>query len=196
MAKKGIIKRYVDAKGKKKFGTSAMKMGVETGSALVGCGAAAASGVASPFLGIGLLFLGQIIGDETGLIKVAGAGMIGYGIANSFVHREDAKSASVNGLGAVSGNVKQRMIDYKDNLMHAFYLDKVFKKDEGASKDDLGSAPYLDTSGLDVFADFNQQLAIRQAEDEVTQEPGIYYEPSTSSYEDDLVEEMDDLHLM
>lgn len=191
--KKGIIKRYIDADGKKNIGVSVMKTSVETVGAVGGGFAGALSGVASPFLGFGLILTGHLIGDKTGLLKVAGAGMIGYGIANAMTNRSDAKSASVNGLGAVSGNVKQRMIDFKDNLMHAFYLDKVFKKDAGATStsDDLGSAPYLDTSGLDVFADFNQQLAIRQASDEVAQEPGIYYEPTEEDYEFDSVDGVD-----
>lgn len=191
--KKGIIQRYIGADGKKNIGVSAMKSGVETLGAVGGGFAGAVAGVASPFLGFGLILTGHLIGDKTGLLKVAGAGMIGYGIANAMTNRSDARSASVNGLGAVSGNVKQRMVDFKDNLMQAFYLDKVFKKAGSSSStgDDLGSAPYLDTSGLDVFADFNQQLAIRQASDEVAQEPGIYYEPTEADYLYDSVDGVD-----
>lgn len=195
--KKGIVKRYTDAKGKKNIGVSAMKMGVESVGALAGGGAGAIAGIASPFVGIALLFVGQYFGDETGLLKVAGAGMIGYGVANAVTNRDNARSASINGLGEVKGNVSQRLVDYKDNLMHAFYLDKLFKKDGGStSNDDLGSTPYLDTSGLDVFTDFNEQFAIRQASQEADQETGIYYEPSDSQVYDEPIEEMADLDLM
>ena len=197
--KKGIVKRYTDAKGKSNFGVSSMKTGIESAGALAGSGLGAVSGIASPFLGIGMLFLGQIIGDETGLLKVAGAGMIGYGVANAVTNRDNAKSASLNGLGEVKGNVTQRLVDYKDNLMHAFYLDKLFKKDDSSTstKSDLGSTPYLDTSGLDVFEDFNQEFAVRQASQEVEEERGIYYEPTDSvSMEDESIEEVIDLALI
>jgi len=96
MAKKGIVKRYTDAKGKKSFGVSAMKTGIETVGALAGSGVGAASGIASPFLGIGLLFLGQIMGDQTGLLKVAGAGMIGYGIASRSLQKNFSLGQHLN----------------------------------------------------------------------------------------------------
>lgn len=204
--KKGIVKRYTDAKGKKKAGTSLMKMGVEGAGALAGGGAGAIAGIASPFVGIALLFVGQFFGDETGLLKVTGAGMIGYGVANAMTNRDNAKAASLNGLGEVKGNVTQRLVDYKDNLMHAFYLDKLFKKDGDGSDTksvDLGSTPYLDTSGLDVFSEFNEQFAIRQANDEVEEEQeeqrerGIYYEQrEQGEFNDEPLEEMADISLI
>lgn len=187
--KKGIVKKYIDNKPKGKPGASAMRMGVEALGATAGSGIGAAAGIAAPFIGLTLLFVGNYF-DETGIVKTAGAGMIGYGVANAMVNRAGAKSAAVNGLGEVKGNVKQRLIDFKDNLIHAFYIDKIISKkgdtDKEDSEKDLGSFPDLDTSGLDAFIDFNQELAINQAIDDVNNDVDVDLIDDDDYEQDDL----------
>lgn len=102
--------------------------------------------------------------DRTGLCKTVGSGMLIYGVSKFL---QESGTTSVQGLSGTEG-VKARLGKYKDELMSAFYLDKIFKKKSSGSTtttaaravdEDDDSVDGLDLSALDFFEDYNHQQA-------------------------------------
>jgi hypothetical protein len=118
----------------------------------------AASGIWSIPLGLLLIGGGHYFQDKSGVIRIVGAAAIGYGIAKALENKEASKSASVNGLGATDA-IKSRLGNFKDEVMAAYYLDRIFKKDTTKSIESDGSVGEIDLSVMDIFDDFNQQEA-------------------------------------
>lgn len=184
---KGIFKKYNDASAKMKVGPTAMKTAVEAG--LVsggGAGIAALIGRFSPLVGVAIIAAGNILGDKTKLSMIAGASMIGYGIAKSKYFEAEAKKAEAKkeldgfSLGIVKDQAKNRLIDFKESWMKAFFLDKLIKpkEDKGAGNNTGESIGAIDLSALDVFEDFNRQQAIKFESDRVLQEDQSFIDTS------------------
>jgi hypothetical protein len=130
-------------------------IGVPIGGAI-----GAMSGVWSVPIGFVLLAGGHYFKDKSGLIRIAGASAIGYGIAKAIENKDASKSATVNGLGATEA-IKTRLSNFKDEVMAAYYLDRIFKK-EPATKSletEDGAVGEIDLSAMDIFDEFNQQEA-------------------------------------
>jgi hypothetical protein len=150
--------------GKGFEGNTALKSVVDVIAGVpLGGAIGAASGIWSLPIGFLMIFGGHYFKDKSGIIRIAGAAAIGYGIAKAIENKEAAKSASVNGLGATDA-IKSRLGDFKDEVMAAYYLDRIFKKDTTKSVETDGSVGEIDLSVMDIFDDFNQQEA-----DEFTQ---------------------------
>ena len=172
-SKGGMISKYNNAKVVKYDKTGkrsqtngkvyALKTGVDIVSAaatgpLLGAGL----GPAAPFLGIFLIGLGQFLDDKTGLLRLTGAAAIGYGIAKSKSNRDSMTSTAINGasMGSIMEDAKQRLIDFKSDWLHAFYLDKIMKPESTDTNTDLsGAIGAIDLSALDVFDDLNESSA-------------------------------------
>lgn len=126
-------------------------------SSLAGSKAGIASGVL--LVGVGNYF------DKTGLLKSAGTGALAYAIAKSLSDKY--------GLGALGEpkTTKERALAFKDELLAAFYIDKLIGKKEqsgaavsgfSGSEDEMGA---LDMGAFDMFDDFNQQQASNFAQE-------------------------------
>ena len=152
----------------------------------------AVGGIWTPFVGLALLAGGHLLGDKSGILRVVGASMMAYGIAKAQENRAASEAGSVNGLGSLSG-AKDRLLDFKDNFLKAFYLDKLTKKKEDPAAIDETTMGAIDLSALDAFEDLTKQSAYNfelkrvleegETEDDFEEED-IFEEDEI--YEDDL----------
>ena len=143
----------------KNLGQSAKQGAFEVLSAIAG---AFLSQLATPKAGIpagAILVMTGNYFDKTGLLKAAGVGAMAYGIAKSL-----SDKYGLGGLGEAK-TMKEKAMQFKDELMAAFYIDKLIgkKEESGAavsgfdgSDDELGQ---LNLDALDMYDDFNQQQA-------------------------------------
>lgn len=137
-------------KGKVSVGKAIIKplSGLTAGAA--GAGFGALGGSWSPWIGLGLLIAGQLIPDKSRLISIMGASIMSWGIARGMQNRAADEAGTVDGFGSLSG-AKERLTDFKDNLMKAFHLDKLTgSSDESQSSEEpaLGS---IDLGPLDAW---------------------------------------------
>lgn len=179
-----LVQKYVQTETKKKPLPSLAKTGVDLGAALVGGGMGAAFGWWAAAAGLATVFVGHLAGDKTGLIKTVGVAAMAFGFAKGMENSKKAQENSVNGisLGSVKQGLKERMIDFKDNLIHAVYLNKLIGSKEPTDQS-IGS---LNLDELDVFEDFAERQAYAQAYSEETRADLI---AGTSAFEQ---EESDD----
>ncbi len=176
-SKKGIVARYNERETKGKIGNSALKTLVDgIAGAVIGTGVGAMAGKYAAIIGPVIIGIGHYTGDKSGVIRIAGASAMAYGIAKAL------ENQSVNGLGSL-GDVKSRIGNLQEELFVAFYLDKVFKKkgstvpSTSTSTDPDTEIAGIDLSALDMFEHFNEQEA-----DAYQQFQGF----SLPDYEDDL----------
>jgi len=155
---------YTKTETKKKFLPSLAKTGVDLLAATAGGGVGAAFGYWSVAAGFLITGLGHFVGDKTGLIKTFGLSAMVYGAAKGYENSQAAAQNSMNGIsiGSVTDGVKTRMIDFKDNLIHAFYLGNLIKDKEPSSGDptEIGS---VNLDELDIYDDFADQQIEQQA---------------------------------
>lgn len=150
-----------------------------------------ATGLWSLPFGLLLIAGGHHFKEKSGIARIVGASAIAYGVAKNIDFKTAAKQAQINGIGGLAGatqGVKDRMQMVKADLMAAYFLDRLFKKNDGGTTstklavmdDDDSSVGAIDVSALDFFEDFNQQEA-----DEFEQQNSIeYQQPSYQPYLD------------
>lgn len=155
---------------KQQFVSALGKTGTDALSATLASGLGSAIGNFSVPAGILVLLYGHYSKEQSGMFRIAGASLIAYGIAKVFENREAAKSAGVNGLSGQGELIKQRLTRFKDEVLAAYYLDKLFKKKEtppappapAAKSSELDSTETIgeiDLSALDIFEEYNYHQA-------------------------------------
>ncbi|MBL4862838.1 MAG: hypothetical protein JKY09_07475 [Crocinitomicaceae bacterium] len=189
---KGILQKYKATKTKGNIAGTGLKSMVDlvVGAAL-GAGIGASSGRAALPIGILLIAGSHYFDEDTGILRVAGSATIAYGIAKAVENKNVADAGSVNGftLAGETSKAKIRLTNFKDELLTAFYLDKVFKKKEDSedliieTKEGIGA---IDLSTLDVFEQNNKNVALEYGVE--NNELPEY----TDESENLLVEEFDD----
>jgi len=164
---KGLLQKYKGAKTKGNIANTGLKTVVDlVVGAAVGAGIGASSGRAALPIGILLIAGSHYFDEDTGILRIAGAATIAYGIAKAVENKNIADSNSVEGitLAGETSKAKTRLSNFKDEILTAFYLDKVFKKKEDSedliidTKDGIGA---IDLSSLDVFEQNNKNEAIQ-----------------------------------
>jgi len=164
---KGLLQKYKGAKTKGNIANTGLKTVVDlVVGAAVGAGIGASSGRAALPIGILLIAGSHYFDEDTGILRIAGAATIAYGIAKAVENKNIADTNSVEGitLAGETSKAKTRLSNFKDELLTAFYLDKVFKKKEDSedliidTKDGIGA---IDLSSLDVFEQNNKNEAIQ-----------------------------------
>lgn len=185
-SKTPFFKRLADEKDNR-TSTKFIRTGMDVGGALAGGLLGAAIGKYAALFGLGVLVTGNFVSDRTGMYKSIGSGMLVYGVAK-VLQEGDTANKSVQGLSGTEG-VKERMVKYKDELMSAFYLDKIFKKKTSgtttaarSADEDDESVGALDLSALDFFEDYNHQQA---NEFEINQQSSADYSISAAPYDED-----------
>lgn len=187
--KKGMLERY-NSLPENAAKTKAIKSGVDILGAIAGGGLGALIGRHAALFGAGVLVAGNMMKDKSGLCRVIGAGMLSYGVAKIFENQALAKQKSVQGFtlaGAAEG-AKERVTIYKDELLSAFYLDRLFKKNPSTDGENSDTVEGLDLSSLDFFDENNHQEALEyessREEDDSDElpEPQPSYMSSGSSF--------------
>lgn len=211
-SKMPFFKRLADGNDNR-TSTKLIRSGMDITGALAGGLLGAAIGKNSALFGLGVLVTGNFMGDKTGLYKTIGASMLTYGVAK-FLQESGTANKSVQGLSGTEG-VKERLGKYKDELMSAFYLDKIFKKKSNgttgttaarAADEEDESVGALDLSALDFFEDYNHQQANEfEINQNYDREALPDYSISAAPYDDDddteeigyaIIEDMPDMSNM
>jgi hypothetical protein len=158
--KKGLFAQY-NSLPEDAAKTKAIRSGVDILGAIAGGGLGALIGQHAALFGAGVLIAGNLMKDKSGIARTIGAGMLSYGVAKIIENQNLAKQKSVQGFtlaGAAQG-AKERVTQYKDELLSAFYLDRLFKKTPSSGSQDSDSVEGLDLSPLDFFDEYNNQEA-------------------------------------
>lgn len=158
----GMLQRYKDAKTKGNLVNTGLKSLVDlTIGATVGAGIGATTGRAALPIGILLIAGSHYFEEDTGVLRIAGGATIAYGIGKAIENKNIADENAVNGftLAGETSKAKTRLAQFKDEILAAFYLDKIFKKKE-ADVEDEQAIGAIDLSALDVFETNNRNEAI------------------------------------
>lgn len=129
---------------KKRVVQTAKHTGIGLVGVAGGTGAAAGLGKFSPILGLILLGAGYFLGGKWQVLSVAGAATLGYGIAKSQDNRNEQ-------------TVKDRLVTFKNDWLHAFFIDKLTKKSD-TSDETIGA---IDLSELDDLERKIEESAIK-----------------------------------
>lgn len=145
--KKNVLARYNGLDGKNNLKVTALKTGVGLVGASSGAGLAALIGKFSPILGVVMISAGSYLGDKSGLLAIAGAATLGYGLAKANENR------------ITESTMKDRLVTFKNDWLKATYLDKLLKKGESDEEDvEIGA---IDSSVLDQFQERIKESAVK-----------------------------------
>ena len=162
---KNFINAYNAKETKGSFSNAGLKTLVDVVlGATVGAGIGAVTGKQAKWVGLSMIGLGHYFGDRSGVLRVAGASAIAYGIAKHFENEQIATSVNGFTLAGESSKAKTRLTQFKDEALATFYLDKIFKGGTSTNTADSstnadGSVGAIDLSALDFFDNFNRQEA-------------------------------------
>ncbi|MBD3637195.1 MAG: hypothetical protein HUJ25_07590 [Crocinitomicaceae bacterium] len=183
-------------KGKVSIGRAVGKPASVLGAGVAGGAIGALGGIWTPFIGFALMVGGPLLKDKSGLMSVGGAAMMAYGIAKAQENHAAKDAGSVNGLGSLSG-AKDRLLDFKDNFLKAFFIDKLSKNKGSTTVDDEATMGAIDLSQLDALEDLTKQSAYnyemrRSIEDERDLEDYPNYAiESEDTVDEDLVDDLE-----
>lgn len=182
----GILAKYKAQKTKGDLKGTGLKTLVDLlVGATVGAGIGASAGRAALPIGLALIAGSHYMDEDTGILRLAGSATIAYGIGKAISNKNMAEASAVNGfsLAGESSKAKSRLTQFKDELITAFYLDKVIKKKE----DQIGA---IDLSSLEIFDQNNKNEALQyEINADALPEPTANYEQEDFAF--DLVEEPD-----
>lgn len=164
-SKKNYLSKYAAIPTKGKINNSVMKALVDILGASLGAGISAAAGNRIG-LGIGAILIGSshYMDEKSGLLRITGSSAIAYAIAKALIEKNSVNG--FKGLGQLA-MAKERLSTFKDEVMVAFYLDKIFKKKDDQVKGVSGiegglegeEMRKIDFSSLDMFDEINQREA-------------------------------------
>ncbi|MBD3638155.1 MAG: hypothetical protein HUJ25_12455 [Crocinitomicaceae bacterium] len=185
-------------KGKISVARAVGKPASVLGAGLAGGAIGALGGIWTPFIGFALMVSGPLLKDKSGLMTTGGAAMMAYGIAKAQENHAAKDAGSVNGTGSLSG-AKDRLLDFKDNFLKAFFIDKLSKKKGDTTAADETTMGAIDLSQLDALEDLTVRSAYnyemkrdREAEEELEDYPS--YAIATDDTEDgDMVDDLEGL---
>ena len=159
--------------------------------ATVGAGIGASAGRAALPIGLALIAGSHYMDEGTGILRLAGSATIAYGIGKAISNKNLTEANAVNGfsLAGETSKAKSRLTQFKDELITAFYLDKVIKKKTDNPLDDT-QVGAIDLSSLEIFDQNNKNEALQyQINADALPEPTANYEQEDFAF--DLVEEPD-----
>ncbi len=186
---KGILAKYKAQKTKGDLKGTGIKSLVDLlVGATVGAGIGASAGRASLPIGLALIAGSHYMDEGTGILRLAGSATIAYGIGKAISNKNIAEANAVNGfsLAGESSKAKSRLVQFKDELITAFYLDKVIKKKTDNQLED-GQVGAIDLSSLEIFDQNNKNEALRyEMNAESLPEPTASYD---EDFAFDLIEE-------
>ena len=184
----GILAKYKAQKTKGDLKGTGIKTLVDLlVGATVGAGIGASAGRAALPIGLALIAGSHYMDEDTGILRLAGSATIAYGIGKAISNKNMAEASAVNGfsLAGESDKAKSRLTQFKDELITAFYLDKVINKNNQVEDTQVGA---IDLSSLEIFDRNNQNEALKyEMNADVLPEPTADYEEDDFAF--DLIEE-------
>lgn len=188
----GILAKYKAQKTKGDLKGTGLKTLVDLlVGATVGAGIGASAGRAALPIGLALIAGSHYMDEDTGILRLAGSATIAYGIGKAISNKNMAEASAVNefSLAGETSKAKSRLTQFKDELITAFYLDKVIKKKTDNPLDDTQIGA-IDLSSLEIFDQNNKNEALQyQINADALPEPTANYGQEDFAF--DLVEEPD-----
>jgi hypothetical protein len=150
---RGKIAYHDKLEGKGSIANTAIKTGVETALSVLG-GGALGSVIGRPafFVGLGLTAIAHYTGHSW-------ASPIGIGMMSSGAFTSSQKTVGALDVKGQIENAKERLIGFKDSLLHRTYTDKLLSKG-GAAKEET-------TNGIGQLSEGEETL--RQIEKQLTE---------------------------
>ncbi|MBI3237707.1 MAG: hypothetical protein HYZ43_02500 [Flavobacteriia bacterium] len=182
----GLLDAHAETPTKNKVGESAKKTLVDTlAGATFGAGIGSLVGNFSIPAGIIIIGISHYTEEKSGILRLAGSSAIAYGIAKFIENQNASKSAGVNGLEGQGELIKARLTKFKDEVLAAYYLDRLFKKKETETPKEVKSEIQeptigeIDLSALDIFEEYNHfQASEYERENDALEEPRESYSGS------------------
>jgi len=116
---KSLLEKYNERQTKGNIENTLIKGAVDAvASSVIGTGIGAIAGDKAPFAGLGLIFAGHYFGDESGVLRIAGASTLAFGIAKTKEYQSNPNLDTV----------QKRLFSAKDDFLTAFHLK--WKKDQ------------------------------------------------------------------
>lgn len=160
---KGILAKYKAQKTKGDLKGTGIKTLVDLiVGATIGAGIGASAGRAALPIGLALIAGSHYMDEDTGILRLAGSATIAYGIGKAISNKNLAEANAVDGftLAGETSKAKSRLTQFKDELITAFYLDKVIKSREDSAIEE-GQIGAIDLSSLEIFDHNNRNEAIQ-----------------------------------
>ena len=146
-------------------------------------------------LGLGLIATSHYFDKDAGVLRAAGSATIAYGVAKIRENRQLTEDASLSGS---ESTIKTRLVKFKDELLNAFYIDKVLpekqEKEESTQTEESETVEGLTESeiskSLDLFEQNNQNKAFQYEVQQQTEQAGL--EEDEQDEQEDLPEADDE----
>lgn len=209
-SQKGILQRFNEQQAKGNVQNTLLKTIADIAGIGIGTVLSAASGKAAPALGIALLGTGHYIGDNSGLMRIAGASAFAHGIAKAKEYRENANQPLADRLSDLKDEwliatlLKHYEPQKKESIssisspesgsqIEPLPFNGITKQEEDELRIEYGeqSQEPLDFSDLETFERFNEQSAedFNESQEQDIEEHFDYSDKSLS--DDEFPNELD-----
>ena len=189
---KGLIQKYKSAQTKGNIANTGLKSLVDLLlGATLGAGIGAGTGKAAVPIGLLLIAGSHYLDEETGILRVAGSATVAYGIGKAIQNKNTIEVQDVQGvpLSGEASKAKARLVSFKDEILAAFYLDKVLNK-----KEETGEIGAVDLSALEIFDQNNKNEAVRfELENNDVPDLEESFLPESEDFSFSMIEENPDL---
>lgn len=193
---KNMLQRFNEKTSKGNIENTLLKTVADIAGVGVGTVLSTAAGKAAPLVGIALLGAGHYFGDESGLMRVAGASTLAHSIAKAREYRQEGQTIGVRFKGLKDDWLTTALLKHNEDTKPAVpVVTKMAEIEPEPEPVTVGSVPQpepdfqldeedeqyriefeqeqaareLDMSGLDQFEQFNEQQA-EEYEDKQEQE--------------------------
>jgi len=110
---KSLLEKYNERQTKGNAENTLIKGAVDAvASSVIGTGLGAIAGDKAPFAGLGLILAGHYFGDESGVLRIAGASTLAFGIAKAKEYQNNPNLDTA----------QKRISEAKDDFLTAFHL--------------------------------------------------------------------------
>ncbi len=188
---KSLLEKYNERQTKGNVENTLIKGAVDAvASSVIGTGLGAIAGDKAPFAGLGLILAGHYFGDETGVLRIAGASTLAFGIAKAKEYQNNPNL----------GTAQKRISEAKDDFLTAFHLkwknekkpteQKVVVEEPIQKKTESPIIPSSETPGINGELDFEELTSFELKNEELAN--AFNEENSNENQQEDISSEFDD----
>lgn len=188
---KSLLEKYNERQTKGNVENTLIKGAVDAvASSVIGTGLGAIAGDKAPFAGLGLILAGHYFGDETGVLRIAGASTLAFGIAKAKEYQNNPNLDTA----------QKRISEAKDDFLTAFHLkwkneqkpteQKVVVEEPIQKKTESPIIPSSETPGINGELDFEELTSFELKNEELAN--AFNEENSNENQQEDISSEFDD----
>lgn len=188
---KSLLEKYNERQTKGNLENTLIKGAVDAvASSVIGTGIGAIAGNKAPFAGLGLILAGHYFGDESGVLRIAGASTLAFGIAKAKEYQNNPNLDTA----------QKRISEAKDDFLTAFHLkwknekkpieQKVGVEEPIQKKTENPINPSSDTSEVNGELDFAELTSFELKNEELAK--AFNEESSNVNQQENINSEFDD----